>query len=257
MLYQIRNDIPSLLCMPFNKLCLLITFSCMLIACGGSGGVSSSEDGVLRVSGTITVQRDSDIDLDLNSSILLNNELDDPQLIANPSTIGGYLSGYSGAYANASNTTFNQDTHDYFKVSLVKGQEIQISVFQADSSLDVIELELALFDEFEVKQETIDINEFSSNTLIVPADGLYTLSLGVSTLTSPLLYTLSLSQSISSQALSVSDIKILSQDFIPGEILLKLKKGKAIPATDNTVKSASSTPLKTASNNTDSIESLL
>jgi serine protease len=229
----------------------------MLIACGGSGGVSSSEDGVLRVSGTITVQRDSDIDLDLNSSILLNNELDDPQLIANPSTIGGYLSGYSGAYANASNTTFNQDTHDYFKVSLVKGQEIQISVFQADSSLDVIELELALFDEFEVKQETIDINEFSSNTLIVPADGLYTLSLGVSTLTSPLLYTLSLSQSISSQALSVSDIKILSQDFIPGEILLKLKKGKAIPATDNTVKSASSTPLKTASNNTDSIESLL
>ena len=229
----------------------------MLIACGGSGGVSNSEDGVLRVSGTITVQRDSDIDLDLNSSSLLNNELDDPQLIANPSTIGGYLSGYSGAYANASNTTFNQDTHDYFKVSLVKGQEIQISVFQADSSLDVIELELALFDEFEVKQETIDINEFSSNTLIVPADGLYTLSLGVSTLTSPLLYTLSLSQSISSQALSVSDIKILSQDFIPGEILLKLKKGKTIPATDNTVKSASSTPLKTASNNTDSIESLL
>ena len=229
----------------------------MLIACGGSGGVSNSEDGVLRVSGTITVQRDSDIDLDLNSSSLLNNELDDPQLIANPSTIGGYLSGYSGAYANASNTSFNQDTHDYFKVSLVKGQEIQISVFQADSSLDVIELELALFDEFEVKQETIDINEFSSNTLIVPADGLYTLSLGVSTLTSPLLYTLSLSQSISSQALSVSDIKILSQDFIPGEILLKLKKGKTIPATDNTVKSASSTPLKTASNNTDSIESLL
>ena len=228
-----------------------------LSACGGSGGGSSSEDGVLRLSGTITVQRDSDIDLDLNPSVPLNNVIDDPQLIANPSTIGGYLSGYSGTYANSVDRTFNEDTQDFFRVSLVKGQEIQLSVFQADSTLDTIALELALLDESEVKQASVDIDQFSSNTLIVPDDGLYTLSLSVTDLTSPLLYTLSLSQKISSQALTASEIKILSQDFVPGEILIKLKKGKTIPETSRSVGEVSTAKISTTANSNVSLDSLL
>jgi serine protease len=257
MLYQIRNVIPSLFCLPIIKQGLLILFSLILCACGGSGSGSSSEDGVLRLSGTITVQRDSDVDLDLNSSTSLNNEIDDPQIITNPSTIGGYLSGYSGTYSNSGKNTFNEDMRDYFNVSLVKGQEIQISVFQADSQLNTIELELALFDDSKVKQASLDIDVFSSTTLIVPADGLYTLSLGVSALTSPLLYTLSLTQTISSQALSVSDIKMLSQDFIPGEVLISLKKDRNVAETENMLGKAVSAQAKMASNNKSLIEPLL
>jgi serine protease len=210
----------------------------MLIACGGSSGNSPSEDGILKISGTITVQRDSDVDLDLNSSTSLNNDALDPQLITNPSTIGGYLSGYSGTYSGTSNINFNEDLVDHFKVSLVEGQELQLSVFQADASLRNIELDLILTDEASQEQARLDLSQFSSNSVIVPADGLYTLSLRVNNLTSPLLYTLSLSQTISSQTLSVTDIKTLSQDFIPGEVLLSFKNKKITPELDINYKNA-------------------
>ena len=117
MQHRIINDTPRLLYLPLNKVFLLIVLSWMLIACGGSSGDSTSQDGVLQLSGTITVQRDSDIDLDLNSSLLLNNQIDDPQLIANPSTIGGYLSGYSGTYSNANNGGFYEDALDYLSIA--------------------------------------------------------------------------------------------------------------------------------------------
>ena len=257
MQHRIINDTPRLLYLPLNKVFLLIVLSWMLIACGGSSGDSTSQDGVLQLSGTITVQRDSDIDLDLNSSLLLNNQIDDPQLIANPSTIGGYLSGHSGTYSNANNGGFYEDALDYFKVSLVKGQELQLSVFQADSTLNSIELELALLDESEEKQVSLDIDQFSSNTLIVPADGLYILSLSASNLTSPLLYTLSLSQTISTQSLSISEINTLSQDFIPGEVLLSLKTSKNIATLDKYFEGTFSAQPDKSSNKKGSIEPLL
>ena len=241
MLYLVRNDISNFIYLPIYKLCLVIAFSLMLIACGGSGGGSSSEDGVVQVAGTITVQRDSDIDLDLNSNISLNNQIEDPQLIVNPSTIGGYLSGYSGTYSST-DTRFNIDQLDYFKVSLVKGQELQLSVFQADSNLNSIELELVLLDESQQAQASLEVDLFSSDTLTVPADGLYTLKLSVSDLTSPLLYTLSLSQKISSQSQSALNSQTLAQDFVPGEVLLRFKDNINTQSSNKAIASSSSSP---------------
>lgn len=237
---------------------LIIIITCLLIsACGDSSSNSGSSNGQINLSGKITVQRDSDVDLDLNQTNTLNNDIDDPQFIANPSTVGGYLSGSSGTFSS-SNLPFNEDMDDYFRVSLVEGQEIQLSVFQADTSLSTIELELVLLDESKQVQASLLIDNFSSSSLIVPSDGLYTLSLTTTGVTSPLLYTLSLSQTISTQTLSDSDIKILSQDFILGDVLLKFKKEVQTNSADNTINNATlNTKLYGSSSNQSQKEYLL
>ena len=217
------NDISRDLYLLGTKSIVIIALCMVISACGGSGGGASGSDIQVSLSGEITVQRDSDVDLDINQSISLNNDITDPQFILNPSTIGGYLSGYSGAYPT-SNITFTEDAKDYFNVSLVEGQEIQLSVFKADASLITIELELALFDEFQNKQISVQLDKFNSSSLIVPVDGLYTLGLSVSSQSSPLLYTLTLSQTISGNSSIRSDKQDLSLDFIAGEVLLKFKE---------------------------------
>lgn len=248
------NDITRLLYLPLNKIVLVLSLSWMLVSCGGSSGGSGSGNEILKVSGTISVQRNSDVDLDLNSSISLNGA-DDPQLIANPSAIGGYLSGYSGTYS-ASDIIFNEDKSDYYKASLVEGQEIQLSVFQADSAHNLIELDFTLIDEMGQIQLSSNIDQFSANKIKVPEDGLYTLELKASDLTSPLLYTLSLSQTISTQSLSVTDIKTLSQNFIPGEVLLRLKNNKLSQSADDNRVTTFSAQLKANQNTQDSIDLL-
>ena len=94
------NDILKFFYLPYYKICLLLALCLLLMACGGSSSDSNSGDGILTISGTITVQRDSDVDLDLNSKSLLNNTFEDPQFVSNPSTIGGYLSGFLDTYSS-------------------------------------------------------------------------------------------------------------------------------------------------------------
>jgi serine protease len=222
MLHQIKNDITKVFSLLSNKAIAVFLICLMLLACGGSGSDLGATNEQINLSGKITVQRDTDVDLDLNLSNSFNNDINDPQLISNPSTIGGYLSGYSGIYSSSGHA-FTEDLADYFKVSLVEGQEIQLSLFQADSSLSTIDIELILRDESNQLQARLPIDQFSANSLSVPSDGLYTLSLEASPLTSPFLYTLALSQTITKQTLSASDYKILSQDFVPGEVLVRFK----------------------------------
>lgn len=240
MLNRIRNDILKVSYASFYKLILSFSFACMLIACGGSSG-SSSENGLFSVAGKVTVQRDSDVDLDLNASISLNDE-DNPQFISNPTTIGGYLSGYAGAYS-LSERVFSSDLQDYYSVPLVEGQEIELSLFQADASLETIDLELRLIDENDLEQANIVIDEFSANTLTVPSDGLYTLAMSVSEQTSPILYTLSLSQALSKQSLSDIDMQALSYEFVPEEVLLKLKPNASMQSLNKLIFNSSSSLL--------------
>ncbi|MFV1872116.1 MAG: S8 family serine peptidase [Oleiphilus sp.] len=217
---QLKSAIPNH--RHLGKVCHTLSLLCciLLTACGGSSA-SSSDNSPVTISGNIAVQRDSDIDLDLNSPTPLNDSPDDPQIIANPTTLGGYLSGYSGQYAISG--TFNTDANDYFSVSLVEGQAIQLSLFQADTELDNVDVTLSLQDENDNLVSTKSFTGFSSDAIIVPDDGIYLLSLSASDQSDPLLYTLSLSQSLSNDNLSSSDFQTLSTDFIPGEVLVKFK----------------------------------
>lgn len=255
MLHPIKSGTSKML-HPIIKLLLFYIAGLLLIACGGSGG-SNSGNGALQLSGTINIQRDSDVDLDLNSSTSLNNDINNPQIISNPSTIGGYLSGYSGTYSHSTILTFNEDLVDYFTVELVEGQELQLSVFQADSALNTIDFELSLLDESQQTQASLQIDEFSSSTLRVPADGSYTLALSVGATTSPLLYTLSLSQTITAQSFTRSEIKTLSQDFIPGEVLLSFKNTKKALIVQQSYANAKSSQLNKSAVKQDPIAPLL
>ena len=230
-------------------MCLLISF--LLASCGGSGASSSSSNGLFSLSGKINPQRDSDIDLDLNAAVPLNNSTSDPQIIANPTTIGGYLSAISGAYTNGQ--LFNADSIDAYTVTLVEGQKIYFSVFSADDSLNDIEVDIKLKDSNDQEQLTETIDSFSAYTLTVPKDDNYTLILEAKNSSSPLLYTLTLSQSISRQSAFAYGLKELanelSQDFVPGEVLIRYKNEKSFQA-DNTRK----TLLNVVSNNISKIE---
>lgn len=223
MLHQIKNVIPENFSSSKYSLISVLILGLLISACGGSGGSSSGSKSV-NISGKINVQRDSDVDIDLNNVNVLNNDLDNLQIISNPTTLGGYLSGSSGTYAQGAE--YYLDLKDLFSVTLVEGQTIQLSLFQADDSQDTIELELAISDQDENVIASLEFDSFRSNTLIVPQDGFYTLSLSTAVDTSPVLYILSVSQTISNQTLNQSDYKNVSRNFVPGEVLIKFKSNR-------------------------------
>ncbi len=215
---QIRNVTHNLLMKPIRLFTWLL-LTVFLTACGGSSGSSSDNAGPFTVSGKLIMPGDADVDLDVNGQTDRNNDPNDPQILNNPLTLGGYLSGYAGQYA--SGTAFSADQVDYFSISLVQGQALLVSLFQADALLDQVDLTLTLRDtELEVVSE-LTMNTFSAASLTVPEDGLYILELRLSQSSDPLLYTLSLSQSLNAQSLSATGSETLKYDFIPGDILIR------------------------------------
>ena len=235
MQYRSKNVIPDT---RVNSIVYRVSLFCLfslLAACGGGSGgtsVAGACETTLCISGKVTVPSDSDVDVDLNGSAELNNDSLDPQIINNPSTIGGYLSGYAGSYASGNN--FTADQLDYYSVSLVQNQEMNISLFQADEQLSSIDFSLALLDESEQVVADINLTTFTSSTLVAPADGQFILELSVSPGSDPALYTLSLSQTLNSQvsskaqALSITQHAALKHEFVPGEVLLRYKQQGAV-----------------------------
>lgn len=219
---QVRNAIHNLRVLTQVKLIVMGLLLAPIIGCGGSGGSSqTSSSNLFSVSGTISVQRDSDVDLDLNQNNALNNDPENAQLILNPSKTGGFLSGYAGTYSNG--LSFHADHEDYYQVNLVEGQSVQLSLFQADENLADIEIVLELLDTDQNVLANSQLTNFSSLSLTVPQDGQYMIGIRVTTDTSPLLYTLQLSQSFVGSSLSDSDKSILSHPFVPGQVLVRFK----------------------------------
>ena len=240
---RIKNDIPERQASWYRIFGLLLLLS-LLSACGGSGGSSSTATpDNITLSGKVGIPSDSDVDADINGTAQLNNEANDPQIINNPSTVGGYLSGYSGNYP--SGNSFSDDSVDYFSAQLVETQQITLSLFQADQQFEVIDLTLRLVDESQQVVTELSMNEFSSATFTVPADGLHIIELSVSANSDPLLYTLTLSQSLSqsqkitknSAGISSAMKDMLKQDFVTGEVLLGFKQ--LISHTDQSTQSLS------------------
>jgi serine protease len=218
-----------------------------LSACGGSGGSSSSKPLEPGISGKVSVERGSDVDLDVNGTNALNNAQTDPQLVSNPSTIGGYLSGYAGMYASGSAFTVDQD--DYFSATLVSGQIINLSLFKAEPQLDSVNMTVRLLDETGQILYSRQLSGSGSTSITVPDDGQQLIHLSVSDSTDPLLYSLELSQTLSladastvsaaapdpSSATAVTkkhdsvfrhallQHPYLQHDFVPGEVLLRYK----------------------------------
>lgn len=229
----------------------VVSFAAMtltLAACGGGSGSAATESdsgsasGPADLSGTISVAGyaaiDTDVEAPCNGLFAANNDIADPQFITNPVTLGGYISGTNGDYSNRTGdfigcpeTGYAADLKDYFQVVLVEDQTLALSVFYADN-VDAllakpIELTLRLLDPNNVNAEvsSLDILFEGTSTLTIPASQDFIIELSATAgRSAPLLYSLSLSQSVSSGAglgLSAELVKQLNANFVPGEVLVK------------------------------------
>ena len=223
----------------FIFLVFSLLVSGLLSGCGGSSASVASADSTpdsANMSGSISVQQYSSVDKDIeeqfNSSIeLRNNTPEDAQFITNPVTLGGYLSGFSGNYSDG--LEFLQDDLDYFQVDMVEGQSVSLSVFYADEFPplgEIIDVTLSLMaaENPDVVLVSKQLSGVGSEFVEVPESGDYLIELHAEhegLPSSPVLYTLAISQSVS---VSVdSELSAFSSDlnaeFVPGEVIVKYK----------------------------------
>jgi len=232
---------------------LLINCSVLFIilsqisACGGGSPASvtpnnSNDNGQntgntarYSVSGNVYVDRDSGVDLDVEAPFEnlfeQNNNKAEAQLISNPITLGGYISGKTGSYSSSG--IYLTDLNDYFRVSLVEGQQVGLSVFFADTDQSrqnqiEVHLNLALVGQPDNILTSLTIDRAGSQSVNVPSSGEYYIHVQAEeNLSDPILYTLSLSQTLSDTTLATNQTIIsqaLKSNFIAGEVIVKFKR---------------------------------
>lgn len=221
-----------------------------LAACGGSSSSASSEfifdvDPVIDIdddnsnfslSGTVYVERDSDVDDDVESDAVefteLNNNFTDAQVISNPSTVGGYLSGYNGQYPNTlsrNSVIFRLDSRDIYDVSLLEGQRINLAVFYADGDMTNIDVEMFLRPKSSsnVVEEYLRFTSQAVQSFVVPQTDDYFVEIRARTTTpgasDPILYSFSISQYLV-ESLSTA-VPANLQSIKEGEAIIQFKDG--------------------------------
>lgn len=165
-----------------NHRALLVSIGIALLAsaCGGGGGGNSSDTpvdpvdpnppaDVFTLSGTINTSTSQTVDSDTNDPAALaisNDEPSNPQSIASPTTLGGYVN--QPGTGEPGRSQQSGDVDDYFRVDLLAGQRITMLVGdfeQADADLYLFDIQGNIVD-FSVDTGRVE-------TLVVPADGSY------------------------------------------------------------------------------------
>ena len=201
----------------------------VLASCGGGGGGNDTPVDPLPVtpqgvtlSGHLSVPSymvtDSDVN-DLETNPASNSSFSSAQSIGNPASVGGYvnipLAGDNG------NSFTNGDIDDYFLVDLKQDQTILLSIGDTVAG----DLDLYLYDSNHVEiDRSVGTDKYES--LTVPADGRYYVDVyafdGASN------YQLSIG--LNSKASLPSGGMRSSDDFVPGEMLVKFKPETASKA---------------------------
>ena len=152
-------------------------------ACGGGGGSGNDSSAgpapdpveptpapaTFSLSGAITASASQTVDSDTNDPTqpaVSNDTINNPQLISNPITLGGYINVPGTGPAGRSRES--GDIDDYFQVDLLAGQRITMLVGdfeEADADLYLSDLQGNIVD------FSIDTGEVE--TLLVPEDGTY------------------------------------------------------------------------------------
>ena len=210
------------------KVFVLSILALALSGCGGSSESSDSQyDGLVSIQGSIEVKADTSIDRDVEGSCSTltpqNNSIDQAQQISNPNNVGGYLNGLHQDLGICQE--YEQDLDDYYRVSLVEGQSISLSVFAADDNnvaFDV-SLELRTVSSPDLIASEITISEPGAKSLSVNETDEYYVRVSALEDSYAVLYTLSLSQSLSADQLRRLNLAS-STDFVPGEVLLIQKE---------------------------------
>jgi serine protease len=210
---------------------IILSASLLLTACGGGGGSTTIENiETFTLSGTISIDSRSDIDADVMDVSGLqeqNNQIETPQDLSNPVTLGGYLSGNQGTYNTG--TAYDKDTKDFFRVTLLKEQQVRVTTFLANDALTPLNVNVTLHALDDALNEStttpLTFNSARSQSMTVPNDGRYIIELSAEEdLSSPVLYTLAISQTLSVSANSGSLSASENTHFVPGELVVRLKE---------------------------------
>ncbi len=224
----------------------LVAVVCVLLsACGsdGSSSAGSASNQAYSLSGRVFIEPESDVDLDVERRYNLslearNDSIETAQVLSNPATVGGYLSGTSGEYyEDAFGNTgtipvpFEADIQDVYSVELLSGQQVMLSVFRANdlgtTQGDTVDLTLAVYEaeDATTKGSLVAARSFDSEVtkgVSVDADGRYFIELVARTnVATPVLYTLAIGQSSNVSSAARPQI---NAPFVPGEVIVQFKE---------------------------------
>ena len=221
-----------------------------LVACGGGGGGGETSTPVVppppvpstfTLAGQILIPSFTQVDVDVaDSSGGTNNDtLTASQVLSNPSIVGGYLSGEAGSHVQTFGGTpysfdYRADTTDVYRVSLLNGQTISLSVFDAydydgapaHTTPDISVRLLLASDESELASETLATGSVSFNITQTAEYYLELKAFG-----GPVTYTLSMGTLQSGSVGPVADASLnldAQAEFVPGEVLIRYRPGETV-----------------------------
>ena len=225
----------------FSRL-LRVTFSVFMFAailsgCGGGGSSSGTPDTIANpapdvapvptafsISGTIQIPAGSLADKDTlpasSKLVPVNNAPDSAQEITNPSSVGGYVSSRDGVYVGKP-IIYDEDQSDIYSVSLLNNQVVTLRAFPADPAINAPAEQTTLKLVRKSDNQTDVVTDTNDKALTVTGDGDYFIHVIADD--GPVLYLLTISQGLVSTGLSAS----ISSDFVPGEVMVKLKSSNA------------------------------
>jgi serine protease len=207
----------------FNKNIIIVIL--LLTACSDSDKSSSNTDSttdntiinraqhilVGQIKTADNIATDSDTN-DVNAIYRPNDSVSTAQSIPNPVILGGYVNRpQTGAPGRSYQ---NGDIDDFFRVTLRRGQVINL--FIASDDLKNNDLDLALLDR-EGNILNASVGDAATESLVVPSDGTYYIQvhahLGASN------YILNIGQNL--QSSSILPPMRLSDDIVAGEVLIE------------------------------------
>jgi serine protease len=217
-----------------SKILLTLVVAGVIAACGGGsgdddggdddgGGDNGTQTG--SVSGSLIVPSyvvtDSDVN-DVQTTAVANHPAGNAQSVPNPVNVGGYV---NVADAGSSGNSYSGgDTDDYYLVDMKAGQTLLLNI--GDIGTAGVDLDLYLYasDGFTIVDRSIGTSQFES--LVVPDDGQYYAVVHAYSGASNYLLSIGLTAAseLPSGALRMSD------QFVPGEVLVKFDKSASIQA---------------------------
>lgn len=187
-----------------------------------SSGLSASTKLEVRgftLRGTISVEPGSTADSDVNdpnAPYIANDSPDQAQPLRNPTAVGGYVN--QPGTGDSGRSFLAGDRSDFFRVSLLAGQSVVVSLTGTDLS-GGIDLDLFVYsDDSEVNLNNPDFASVGANTsesVTVPSDGIYFIEVFATAGASN--YTLTIGQTVLATGPSLR----MDQEFVPGEALVR------------------------------------
>ncbi len=226
------------------RVCSLVFTLAVLTACGGGGGGSSngSEDtvpdddpvdtGPYNVSGQVTVPSFTFVDADTSDTaggVLVeeNNIFSRAQRVPNPSVVGGYVSSSSGTYPDSSFQYYADDT-DIYLTTLITGQQVTITAFDADSAFSTL-INVELFEESDevnpVESEVL-MGDMSTTFTIASSGNFY---IKLTNANGPSNYLLTIASDSNIAALQTEE----KAEFVAGEAIIKYRPEWATSAVED------------------------